>query len=180
MTVQSILTWKFTNKPDPNNADRFTTDAHTHAPEVKFAEGTGNTQANEMWWDRRLVTASTPTDDIDLYGSLENVFGRTINFSKIKAVGIQNLGKRDGNGGWTLTAGEDLLVLGATAANNGWGGILNGNQDEKIQIESGDIFLITNRLAGWSISAGSTDVLRVVNNGTDDIEYDIVIGGVRA
>ena len=79
-------------------------------------DGTGENQSNIMWKDRRTVTVATPNDDLDLAGALVDVFGTTLTFVKVKVIRIVNLGEPDGAGGWTETAGENLLV-GAAAAN---------------------------------------------------------------
>lgn len=144
--------------------------------EKSLTFGTGNDQVDEMWHDRREVTPSTGTDDIALFGGLVNAFGETITFAKIKQIIIVNLGEEDGSGGFTETAGEDLLVgnSGVDAFND----LFNGVDASVIKIGSGDVFLISNKLAGFTVTSTTADTLRVLHDGsTKDITYDITIIG---
>ena len=107
------------------------------------------------------------------------MYGRTVNLSTVKALLVINLGQRDGSGGYTLAHGQELLIGGAGAGGNAWGGFLNGDQDAKVTCGPGDSFLWSDRLEGSAVTSGSADVLRVVNNGTLDIDYDIFIIGTK-
>jgi hypothetical protein len=178
-TLTASLAWTFTNLPDLNVPTRTAIDTANESNKIDFSDGIGNNQADEMWYDRRLVTASTPTDDIDLYGTESNVYGRTLNFTTIKTLVIFNLGQRDGSGGYTLAHGEEILVGGAGAVGNAWAGFLNGDQDAKVVVGPGDTFVWSNRLEGSAVTSGTADVLRVVNNGALDIDYDIFVIGTK-
>lgn len=139
-----------------------------------LAGGTADNQADLLWHDQRTVTLATVTDDIDLAGALTDPFGQTVTFVKIRALLIYNR---------ETTTGENLLIGGAGAANNAWATLFNGDQDAKITLAPTGVLLLTAPVDGYSVTAGSQDILRVVHDGTTtggDIVYDIVVAGTTA
>lgn len=179
------LAWDFQN----NDGVAITKEDDSHRYAEDFADGTGDDQVNQMWRDRREVTAATGTDDIDLAGTLTNQFGQTVTFSAIKAILIRSRGlPAAGNDGsstdtWTETDGQDLLVGGAGSAGNAWASLFDGNQDAKVRVRSGGFIVAYAPNDAYSVVAGTNDILRVAWDGNlasgDDIEYDIVILGVQ-
>jgi hypothetical protein len=146
---------------------------------LEFTNGTGNLQCNAMWHDRRRLTLATGTDDLDLAGGLEDVFGNTLTFTQIKLLFIQNKGQPTGST-WTTIAGQDLLV--GAAASNAWGSFLDNSQTAKMRLRSGGFILLTAPRDGHRVLAGSRDVLRIDHDGSaasgGDIDYDIVVAGI--
>lgn len=133
-----------------------------------WSNGTGPNQINFKYHDRRTVTLSTLTDDIDLAGVLADVFGDTITFIHIKEIVILNR---------ATVSGEDLLIGGAAA--NAWNQPFNGSATAKDDCWASGIWVRSAPLSGIPVTAGSSDTLRVAHNGSvDDIDYDIVIKGV--
>ena len=179
-TLESALDvlfgWNFRNSLDQST----TRDVDRLRHQEGITNGTGDNQANEMWHDRRWVTAGSPTDDIDLRGVLTNAFGQTVNFTKIKTIVIENLGvPTDGRGGdeFTPTAGEDLLIGGEGV--NPFDDWANADNDAKIRLGSGGLLVLTNPLDGWDVTASTADLLRVANGGTTDIVYKIILEGIK-
>lgn len=147
--------------------------------EKSLTFGTGENQADQMWHDRREITPSTSTDDLDLVGGLTNAFGETVNFVKIKRLIIVNLGEDDGLGGFIETDGEHLL-LGNGGANS-FNDLFDGVDASEIKVGSGDVFVISKKLTGFTVTAGSADILRINHGGgSKDITFDITIIGTTA
>jgi hypothetical protein len=119
---------------------------------------------------------------LDLAGGLSDVFGNTLIFSNVKAMLIVNKGVPNASPAtaWTPTAGEDLDV--GDAPSNPVTGLWGGSSPtgaEKIRVMSGGSFAYVAMQDGFSVAAGSADVLRVAleGGGSSDVDYDIVIIG---
>ena len=172
-TIAISVAWKFTKPTDLSE----TTDADKLALSQALASGTGTNQVNQHFADERTVAAGA-NDNIDLYGSLVNAFGETINFTAVKAVVIQNVGADDGSSGYSVQSGEDLLIGGASSVGNAWATPFNANPDSKLTLVSGGSFALTAPASGFSVTSGTGDILRVRNNGTKTIKYRIILEGV--
>lgn len=179
LTSKSEVGWIFTNDLDIGTND----------PEYKeqvvsnltFTNGITANKADELWTDRRTLTPSTPSDDIDLSGSsLQNAFGRNIAFVNIKGLIIVNKGKLT-SGVYVPAAGEDLLIGATGAAANFFADLFDGDETARIRLKAGGSFKIEAPLVGYSVTgASSGDILRILNDGSDDITYDIVLWGDTA
>lgn len=129
-----------------------------------FTPGTGNGQANIVFADTRTIAASS-NDDLDLAGVLSAVFGGTITFATIRAIMVR-----------AAAANTNNVVIGAAASNQFVGPF--GAATHTVILRPGDEFLITNRNAGWSVTAGTGDLLRIANSGSGTpVVYDIIIIG---
>lgn len=146
------------NAARDNNAYRYT---------KPLTNGTGANQANFKYADRRTVNAPTSIDDIDLYGLLTDVFGRTLNPVVIKEILIVNL---------SPTSGQNLLV--GNAAVNPVSSFFNGDGTVEVPVHAGGCLLFSSPVVGYAITSGSADVLRVAHAGsTGAISFDIIIKG---
>ncbi len=172
-TVAASVAWKFT-KPGVLSE---TVDADTVKSSQSLANGSGANQINQHYAAQITLAAAT-NQNIDLYGALTNAFGETINFTAIKVLHVENIGADDGSSGYTVQAGEDLLVGGASAVGNAWGTLFNNNPDSKLTVVSGGMLTLTAPLAGFAVTAGTGDILRIRNNGTKTIKFNVVIEGV--
>jgi len=157
--------------------DHRSTDSFATSKEIKqfkileqvWTNGTGQNQINKIYRERRCVTLSTTTDDIDLAGVLIDIYGDTISFTHIKEIVILNT---------AIVSGEDLLIGGAAA--NAWSQPFNGSATAKDDLWASGIWVRSAPLSGIPVTAGSSDTLRITHNGSaDDIDYDIVIKGVE-
>jgi hypothetical protein len=133
---------------------------------VAFAFGTAANQADQVFDDDRTLSASA-SEDIDLAGSLTNAFGETITLARVKMIYIEN-----------KSAVDTLVVGGATSnalAN------LFGNVNDVINIKPGGFFLIAAPLAtAYPVTAGTGDLLHVVNGAGGSTTYRLVIIGATA
>lgn len=164
--VNAEISWNFQNALDVST----TKDIDRLKLELGLAAGTGNSQIDEMYHDQRVVTASTPNDDLDLVGVLENVFGRTINFSRVHALLIQNT---------STTSGDDLLV--GAAASNPWVAPFNGDVNAVVKVGPNSQLVLANNVDGFVVTGGSADVLRIAHDGgAADITYNIALIGRKS
>ena len=172
--VRPTVVWEYRN---PNALGEIIDD-ESLTLDTPMSNGVGENQANIMWKDRRIVTVATPADLLDLNGVLTDVFGDTLTFTSVKAMRIINRGEPDGSGGWTQTAGEDLLIGPSGAL--GFAEWLNDDVTAAFLLRSGGSFTVAAPIEGWTVS-GSESLLTITHDGSlGDIEYDIVLIGTDA
>ncbi len=125
----------------------------------KITNGTGGDQANMIWTDTRTVAASDD-EDLDLYGSLTNAFGDTINFTTIKGIFI-----------FASSLNTNNAIISGTAA------ILNGS--DVITLKPGGMLCIYDPSAGgYAVTDSSSDLINVENSSSGTgIDYDVIIVG---
>lgn len=131
-----------------------------------FTDGTGANQANSIFTDVRTLAASA-TENLDLAGSLANVFGATIAFDRIKALIV----KADpGNT-------NDVLVGGA-ASNQA--ATFFGDVTDVVKVKpGGTVAFIAPDANGYDITAATGDLLKIANSGAGTgVTYTIIIIGV--
>jgi len=129
-----------------------------------FTPGNGHGQANIVFADTRTIAASS-NDDLDLAGVLSAVFGGTITFAVVRAIMVR-----------AAAANTNNVVVSPAAANGFLGPF--GAAAHTVTLRPGDEFLITNRNAGWAVTAGTADLLRIANSGSGTpVNYDIIIIG---
>ena len=136
--------------------------------ELDIAFGTGDNQADQLYYDSNDVTE---TDlEYDFYGGVENNFGDTVTFSSIKGVIIRNSG---------LDAIE--VSPGDTDPAQLWFGSLLESQ----KIEPGGIMIQTAPEDGWTVDSSETSLIISawnVMSGRDPLTaatYDIIVWGVN-
>lgn len=146
------------NAQDPVN---FTT-------KTRYTTGTGANKANQHWHDDRSLSSGA-NDDLDLAGGLTDIFGTTVTFTIVKAIYIKN------------KSTTDALRVGGGGANE-WVGATTpflATGDKLVIPPSGELLLQCPTAAGWPVTAGSADVLRLTHPGTTSaaLTYDIFILG---
>jgi hypothetical protein len=137
---------------------------------VNLPDGDGAGEADALWHGE-IELAAAAEEDLDLTALTMPMFGDTLNvaLAGVKAVMIINTATDEG---------EDLLVGGAGSGADAWAGPWNDDQDAKQIVPAASAALWVNRLAGWPVTGGSTNVLRIKNNGSGTITVRIVIAGV--
>jgi len=128
------------------------------------ADGTGANQANMVWTDTRAIAASG-SDDLDLFGSLVNAFGDTINFTAIKGIFIVAASANTNN----------LLIGGDGSAFVNW----VANASDVLVVKPGGMIAVYDPSAGgYGVTNSSADVLQINNSaGGTGVTYDIIIFG---
>lgn len=162
-----------TEKSDDGGGNMVTRDQYNTRLDSReqFANGTATAEINRVYRDRRVITAASGTDDLNLSALTDPIFGTTINFDKVKFLYIKNQEPVDSDG-------ANLLIRAAPSA--GWHNLFNGQvvSGNVIKLGPQDEFCITRKETGIDCpTANST--LRILHDGgsTGAMEYDIIIGG---
>lgn len=136
---------------------------------TSYTDGESADQSEFIWADRRTVTVATTNDDIDLYGTLTDAFGLTINPKVIKTLLIYN----------RATASTEDLLVGA-AGSNQFATIFNGGTTSVARVDPGGCVLWHSPRVGYAVTSSTADILRVQHSGSaGDISYDIIMIGTK-
>jgi hypothetical protein len=162
-TVQGLLSWYAAKSQGASFRDAADQDAIKITQSFEF--GTASEQANQIYAADRTISAATPVDDIDLFGSLTNFAGETIQFTSIKAILVYNQNETE----------LHVLYMGGNTGN----ALFRGASLAGVPIYPGGLEILTAPFAGIAVSNGVNDILRLEHGGgTQDITYTIVILGV--
>lgn len=151
-----------------NPADLSTpTDALIKSTVFNWTSGTGANQGDRRFHDQRTLSASA-TEDLDLAGSLTDVFGNTITFARIKLVMV------------TAAAANTNNVNVTRPAANGVPLFLAAGDGIPIRPGGGNIWWAPDS-TGVAVTAGTGDLLTFTNSaGSTSVTYDVVIIGASA
>lgn len=131
---------------------------------ITFATGTGSGQVDLLYAATRTLALST-SEDLDLAGSLLDVFGATLIFVKVKYIYVK-----------AASANVNNVVIGGASATQFVGPF--GAATHTLAISPGAYVEFTHPTTGWAVGAGSTDLFKVLNGGAGtSVSYDIVIAG---
>lgn len=127
-----------------------------------YADGSGNEQADFIFHDSRNLAASA-TENLDLAGSLTDKLGNTLTFTAVKVLYIRN------------TSTTQTLSVGGAAANQ----FINwvANSSDIVNVPPLGELLVTAPYAGFAVTAGTGDILKVANSAGAAVDYYIVIIG---
>ena len=124
-------------------------------------------QVDFFWSDERLVTTGA-TDSIDVAGSLTSLLGGTVTFARIKGILLLN----SQNSGVANTTALSLARPGANGVP-----IFDAASDQITISPGGRILLENPSAAGWAVTAGTGDLISVVNAAGASNTYRIFIWG---
>jgi hypothetical protein len=134
-----------------------------------YTSGTGAGQVDRVFTDIRTLGASG-TEDLDLAGSLTDVFGATITFARIKAIFV------------TAAAANTNNVQVTRPASNGAPWLMAAG--DGIALRPGAAFAWASGAAdatGVAVTAGTGDLVTFTNSaGTTSVTYTVVIVGCSA
>lgn len=134
---------------------------------VRLTPGTAAGQADLVFADTRSISASA-SEDLDLAGGLTDPFGVTLTFAKVKAIYIQA----------KATNTNDVVVGGA--ASNGFAGPFGGTTPT-VSVKPGGVLLIAHPGAGWTVTASTSDLLKVANSSSGSaVAYDVIVVGTSS
>lgn len=137
------------------------------ALDLALTEGTGANQADKIFADRRTLAASA-TENLDLAGVLPDPFGATLTFVTVKAIVVK-----------ASAANTNDLVIGAAGSNPFTGPL--GGTSPTISVRPGGMVVLAAPATGWTVTAGTGDILKVTNGGSGTgVTYDIIIIGTSA
>lgn len=136
---------------------------YTNSP-TAYTSGAGDNQVNAIYVSKARSLAAT-NESFDL-NALTDIYGTTLNFTKVKLLFIKNLAHLVASpSGKTLTLTGDFLTQAGV-------GVAAGG---KI-VGPGGIEFWDNPLDGFTVTATTADVITVTNAAT--FTYDLIIMGV--
>lgn len=130
-----------------------------------LTNGVSVNQADVVWHDRRTLVATS--EELDLYGTLVEAFGVTVDILRVKGIVIYNRN----------TAGGENLTVGGAAANTfvNWVGAAN----DTVIVRPGGVLALWSPRFGYQVAAGTTDRLKI-DSGTATVSYDVYVLGCTA
>lgn len=139
----------------------------TVSKSVPLLHGTGVSQVDRMFADTRTVAASA-TDSLDLAGGgLTDLLGAAVTFAKLKAVIVA-----------ASAANTNNVVITRPAPN---GVPLFAAAGDACAVQPGGLFVWVAPGAGVTVTAGTGDLLDLVNSGAGStVTYDVVLLGTSA
>ena len=134
---------------------------------IALTDGTGLGQADRIFKDTRTLTASA-TEDLDLAGSLTDVYGATVSFARIKALIVLAASGNTNNVNVTRPASNGVPLF--LAAGDG------------LPVKPGGGFAwFAPDATGIAVTGGTGDLITLTNSaGTTSVTYDVVIIGASA
>ena len=126
-----------------------------------IGDGTGAGQANK-WYRGYRTLAAGAADNLDLAGSLTDPFGNTLTFTGIKYIAIALVSP---DGTKKLTVGNGTNPFNGPLSSAGTVDVL----DEQEFYHPG--------ASGWTVTAGTGDILKINNPGASSVTYCILIAG---
>lgn len=137
------------------------------AQQLDFTSGTGAGKADKIWADQRTIAASS-SEDLDLAGSLADVFGGTVTLATVKALYVK------------AAAGNTNDVVLGGASSNAWDTLLGDTGT--VTLKPGALLLVACTAANpWGVTAATADLLKVANSSSGSaVTYDIAVIGATA
>lgn len=137
------------------------------AMSLSLAYGAGNNQIKN-WYAAQRTLAAGANDDLDLAGSLNNDFDAALVFTAIKLLLVSIVAP---DGVKKLRVGPQGV---ANAFPGKWGGVTALFYDEVYNFNA----IINHPWAGYPVTAGTGDILRINNPGAGAVTYNILIAGL--
>ena len=131
---------------------------------IAFASGTGVGKADLAYVARRTIAAGG-ADSLDLAGVLTDAFGAVINAAKVKAIVVK--GASDNSAALVVGNGTNPFQgpFGAAAST--------------VSVGPSGLYAVAD-LTGWTVTAGTGDILKISNPGASAATYDIAVLGASA
>ncbi len=132
--------------------------------DINIGYGTGPNQCDQVFADQRTLGASA-SEDLDLRGSLVDPWGNSFSPAKLKVALIR-----------ALPSNLHDLIVGGAAVNAfvGW----FGDASDTEKAPPSGIILRTNLVTGWPVTAGTGDLLKLLNGGAGGSNlFDIALLG---
>lgn len=143
--------------------------SYTYAPPgigktFTWTNGTGANQINKVYENSRSITASS-NDDLDLAGgALTDIEGAVITFTALKSIYIEN------------TSATQTLTVGV--GSNPFVGVLGGTTPTMIIPPLGIFHVENPSAAGWPVTAGTGDILRIANGAGSTAVAKVCLMGI--
>lgn len=147
----------------------------TYDADIAFVYGTGTSllngavQVNDWHFAEYTINAGANLD-IDLTGSTtyKNPFGTTLAFTAVKLVAVS---VKSPDGAKSVRVGPQ----NASNAFQGWHGGVGASNYDTVFTSARHVHM----LAGWTVAAGTGDILRINNPGGSAVTIRVLIAGVK-
>ena len=133
---------------------------------VSFSYGSGSGQANKLYYASRTV-ATVTADNLDLAGSLSDSLGNTLTFTSLKLM-LFAVSSPDGT---------KTLRIGPRNQSNPFQGPWGGTGATVYQDVTHHWYGYE-PVAGWTVTAGTGDILGVYNPSAGSVTYSVLLVGV--
>lgn len=134
-----------------------------------LTSGVGANQVDKIYSESQKSIAASGTYDIDLSGSLTDVFGAVISFARVKLIAV-----------FASLSNTNNVLVGAAAATQFIGPL--GSATDKINVRPGGCALLfAPDATAWPVVNAASDLLRFTNSaGTTAVLFDFIIMGASA
>jgi len=132
----------------------------------QFSDGTAAGQANKYYRSVNTIAAGA-SQSFDLAGSLVDPFGASLTFSTIRAVVVSIV----------APDGTKALFVGPQGVSNAWQGPFGGLGSTSYLETKSYVSFIDGLKLGWTVTAGTADILPIMNSSAVSLQYVIYIVG---
>ena len=165
--VNFRIIWEYVNTPSSGTDAPSIKDNNTMQLIGELTNGSGDKDVANLLYHGIRTVAGGADDDLDLYGGLTDSFGATLNFGIVRGIFIHNRNTSDDVDGI-------LTIGGGSNAFASW----LGASGDLVKLAAGGFFVNLNpTAAGFAVTSGTGDILRITNTGAASIEYQISIIG---
>lgn len=127
--------------------------------------GTGAGKANAVFMQTFTIAPSGSPNSHDLNGSLTDVYGDVLNFTKIKAILVA-----------AAAANVDDVLVGGAASDPC--ASFFGDPSDILRVKPGGlILLIAPDANGYAVTATTADILKIADSASAGVSYDVVVIG---
>ncbi len=129
-----------------------------------LAPGSGAGQATMIFRDGARELAASATESLDLAGGVTDSFGATVSFARVTTIIVR-----------AAAANTNAVIVGGASSNAFVGPF--GASAHTVAVSPGAAIALHNP-AGWTVTAGTGDLLRLANGGSGTpVLFDIVVIG---
>lgn len=133
------------------------------ASDIVLSDGSGNNQVNKVFSSNRTVLTAA-NDDLDLAGVLTDPFGVALTFATVKVIVIR-----------ADPANTTILTV-SPGPTNGFVGPF-GASTHTVAVRPGGVVMFAAPQTGYTVTAGTGDILRIANAAGASAIYTIEILG---
>ena len=132
------------------------------------ALGTGTTAAAmSVLYVASGSLAAGGTNTLDLYGSVQDNFGATVNLTRVKWLQLSPSN--------SMTTAQSVLMRPAPA--NGFATWMTGTNDALRVFAGGTVAIMAPATNAYAVTESTGDLLDIVNESTNTTTYTLIVGG---
>lgn len=168
MTVQAVLSAKAVISYVKSGEGGDLKQTTTIGADLTMKTGTASEQQDLRYVESATSIAASSSSNYDLAGSLTDDAGDTITFVEVTAIIVKASADNT----------NDVVIGGA--ASNGFTGPFGGST-HTIAVQPGGTAMLIAPKAGWTVTAGTGDILKIANSGSGSaVVFDLAILGRSA